>query len=209
MLHALLLVAAMATGPATTPALAPAPAPRTPLPAVAARPATTTFPAAARPLAPAARAARRLPLELVAPAERADSVVVEKGVRRLTLYRRGTAIRSYLVALGRNPVGAKQVQGDGRTPEGLYRISVRNARSRYHLGLRISYPSDADRARAAAIGATAGGDVMLHGLPPAYAAVGAAHRAADWTEGCVALTDAEIEEIWRLVPVGTPIEIRR
>ncbi len=138
----------------------------------------------------------------------ADSIVVEKGSRRMTLYRDGEPVRRYRVALGGQPTGAKRVRGDRRTPEGVYRIDYRNPDSRYHLALHISYPSAADRARAARLGRPPGGDVMIHGLPPAYRAVGAAHRAYDWTNGCVAVSDEEIEEIWRAVPVGTPVQIK-
>ncbi len=138
----------------------------------------------------------------------ADSIVVEKAARTLTLYRRGLAVRAYYVALGGSPVGDKVRAGDGRTPEGLFRIEARNPKSRFHLALRISYPSAAHRARAAALGVSPGGDIMVHGLPPAFASYGREHRQTDWTEGCIALTNAEIEEIYRSVPVGSPIEIR-
>jgi murein L,D-transpeptidase YafK len=138
----------------------------------------------------------------------ADSVVVEKGARRLTLLRGGQPLRIYYVALGRNPVGDKQRLGDGRTPEGVYRIESRNANSRYYRALRISYPDPAHARRARSLGVSPGGDIMIHGLPNGKGGVGAAHRAADWTEGCIALTNQEIDEIWRAVPDGTPIEIR-
>jgi murein L,D-transpeptidase YafK len=138
----------------------------------------------------------------------ADRIVVEKGRRRLTLLRNGVAVRRYSVALGQNPVGAKRRRGDMRTPEGTYSIEARVERSRYHLALRISYPSAADVARARALGVSPGGDIMIHGLPNGRGSVGAAHRQVDWTEGCIAVTNEEIEEIWRAVPLGTVIEIR-
>jgi murein L,D-transpeptidase YafK len=157
----------------------------------------------------AARAAAPVRPRPAAPARFvADSIVVEKGARTLTLFRAGEPVRVYQVALGRNPVGHKERVGDYRTPEGLYRIEGRNPQSRYHLSLRISYPAAADRARAARLGVSPGGDIMVHGLPKAYAHVGAAHRADDWTEGCIAVTNEEIEEIWGAVPVGTPIHIK-
>ncbi|HEX6051491.1 MAG TPA: L,D-transpeptidase family protein, partial [Gemmatimonadaceae bacterium] len=137
-----------------------------------------------------------------------DSLVVDKSDRRLTLYYRGSPVRTYLVALGTQPVGDKVRRGDGRTPEGLFRIEARNPRSRYHLALRISYPDAAHAARARALGVSPGGDIMIHGLPKRQAWVGAAHRDFDWTEGCIAVTNAEIEEIWQAVPVGTPIHIK-
>lgn len=138
----------------------------------------------------------------------ADSLVLDKSDRRLTLYNRGQVVKTYDVALGKNPVGPKQRRGDGRTPEGLYFIGGRNPSSKYHLSLRVSYPAESDRVRAAKLGVTAGGDIMIHGLPPAFATVGALHRQQDWTEGCVAVTNEEIEEIWRSVPNGAWILIK-
>jgi murein L,D-transpeptidase YafK len=138
----------------------------------------------------------------------ADSIVVEKSEHRLSLYRNGTLVRQYLVALGAQPVGDKVRLGDNRTPEGVFRIEARNPQSRYHRALRISYPDAAHRARAQALGVSPGGDIMIHGLPKRQAWVGAAHRDFDWTEGCIAVTNAEIEEIWSAVPVGTPIHIK-
>jgi murein L,D-transpeptidase YafK len=133
--------------------------------------------------------------------------VVHKAKRELALYRRGSLVRTYLVALGQQPVGDKVRRGDMRTPEGLFRIEARNPRSRYHLALRISYPDLAHAERARSLGVSAGGDIMIHGLPKKFATVGAAHRDFDWTEGCIAVTNEEIEEIWAAVPVGTPIHI--
>ena len=138
----------------------------------------------------------------------ADSIVVEKSRHQLLLYRKGTPVRRYLVALGEQPVGDKVSVGDMRTPEGLFHIEARNPASRYHRALRISYPDAAHRARAQALGVSPGGDIMIHGLPKRQAWVGAAHRDFDWTEGCIAVTNEEIEEIWSAVPVGTPIHIK-
>ena len=138
----------------------------------------------------------------------ADSMVLDKSDRTLTMYSRGKKVKAYDVALGRNPVGTKLQRGDGRTPEGLYSINARNPGSKYHLSLRISYPSATDRARAMRHGASPGGDIMIHGLAPAFATVGALHRQQDWTEGCIAVTNAEIEEIWRAVPNGARILIQ-
>jgi murein L,D-transpeptidase YafK len=138
----------------------------------------------------------------------ADSIVLDKSDRTLTMFSRGVQVKQYDVALGKNPVGDKVRRGDGRTPEGLYFIEGRNPGSKYHLSLRISYPSADDRTSAARRGFTPGGDIMIHGLPPAFATVGALHRQQDWTEGCVAVTNAEIEEIWRAVPNGAKILIR-
>jgi murein L,D-transpeptidase YafK len=138
----------------------------------------------------------------------ADSIVVEKSAHRLSLYQRGMAVRTYLVALGQQPVGDKVRIGDLRTPEGSFRIEARNPASRYHRSRRISYPDAAHRAKARALGVSPGGDIMIHGLPARQAYVGAAHRDFDWTEGCIAVTNEEIEEIWSAVPVGTPIHIK-
>lgn len=132
--------------------------------------------------------------------ERADEIRVDKSERRMQLLRGGTVIRTYRILLGDAPVGHKRQQGDERTPEGRYRITFRNDKSRFHLSLRVSYPNEADRAQALARGVDPGGDIMIHGgTPPGYG--------SDWTDGCIALTDREIEEVWRLVPVNTPISI--
>jgi murein L,D-transpeptidase YafK len=138
----------------------------------------------------------------------ADSILVDKSDRKLTLFYRGEEVKTYDIALGRNPVGDKTRRGDGRTPEGLYFIEGRNPQSKYHLSLRVSYPTSSQRARAAQRGVSAGGDIMIHGLPDAFASVGALHRQQDWTEGCVAVTNQEIEEIWGAVPNGAKILIR-
>jgi murein L,D-transpeptidase YafK len=138
----------------------------------------------------------------------ADSLVLDKSARKLTLFERGREVQSYEVALGPNPVGAKTRRGDGRTPEGLYYLEGRNPQSKYHLALRVSYPNANDRARAASRGVSPGGDIMIHGLPKAFASVGALHRQQDWTEGCIALTNEEIEELWRNVAPGARILIK-
>jgi murein L,D-transpeptidase YafK len=138
----------------------------------------------------------------------ADRILVEKSLRRLTLMRGGIPVRQYAIALGQNPVGHKERRGDMRTPEGTYRIEARVDRSRFHLALRISYPNAEDLARAREQDVSPGGDIMIHGLPNGQSEVGAAHREFDWTEGCIAVTDEEIEEIWRAAPLGTVIEIR-
>lgn len=139
---------------------------------------------------------------------RADLVVIEKSKRTLTLFRRGRPLRTYTVALGSNPAGHKEQEGDGRTPEGRYVIDFHKRDSSFHRALHISYPNAADRRSARARGVSPGGDIMIHGLPNGMGAIGKAHRLRDWTEGCVAVTNDEIEEIWAAVPDGTPIEIR-
>jgi murein L,D-transpeptidase YafK len=138
----------------------------------------------------------------------ADSIVIEKKARRLTLYHQGRPLRSYLVALGANPVGDKRIAGDRRTPEGLFSIDGKNDKSDFHLALHISYPDSAHRARAESLGASPGGDILIHGLRNGQGSSGAFHRTVDWTDGCIALTDEEIEGVWSAVSVGTPVEIK-
>jgi murein L,D-transpeptidase YafK len=138
----------------------------------------------------------------------ADSIVVEKAKRTLTLYLGGQPVRTYAIALGTQPVGDKVKIGDGRTPEGLFHIDFKNPQSKYHMALHISYPDVSHLQRAEALGVAPGGDIMIHGLPPRYASIGAAHVKYNWTEGCIAVTDSEIEEIFRAVPDGSPIQIK-
>ncbi len=145
-------------------------------------------------------AAAESSLDLAPAAERADAIHVYKSVRKMDLLRDGKVIHSYRIRLGGAPIGPKREQGDQRTPEGEYRISYRNAASRFHLSLRISYPSAEDLRQARSRGADPGGDIMIHGGS-------APGDLRDWTEGCIAVTNAEIEEIWRLVPVGTRVRI--
>jgi murein L,D-transpeptidase YafK len=139
---------------------------------------------------------------------RADLVVVDKSERRLTLFRGGRELRSYRVALGPSPEGHKREQGDGRTPEGRYVIDWRNAKSAFHRSLHVSYPNASDRRDARRRGVDPGGAIMIHGLPDGMGWLGAEHVATDWTLGCIAVTNEEIEEIWRVVRDGTAIELR-
>jgi len=136
--------------------------------------------------------------------EMADMVVIFKGSRRLYLYRDGKPIRRFTIALGWAPEGDKQFEGDGRTPEGTYYIDRLNPNSQFHLSLGISYPDPNDRAAAAAAGVDPGGDIFIHGSDGRRPN----RRPDDWTAGCIAVTNAEIEEIWQRVPVGTPIVIQ-
>ena len=139
----------------------------------------------------------------------ADSIVIEKRAHRLTLFHMGRPLRTYLVALGSEPGLDKVSAGDRRTPEGLFSVEARNANSHYHLALRLSYPDVRHRTIAEQLGVSPGGDIMIHGLPNGRHKVGAFHRTKDWTNGCIALTDEEIDEIWSAVPVGTPVEIKK
>jgi hypothetical protein len=138
----------------------------------------------------------------------ADSIVVEKGERRLTLFYRGIPVRKYRVALGKNPVGDKISIGDYKTPEGLYYIIGRNPFSKFYKSLEISYPDSAHEVRAAELGVHPGGNIMIHGLPAHQAQLGAEHALTDWTEGCIAVTNSEIDELWRAVVLGAYIHIK-
>ena len=142
------------------------------------------------------------------PGVMADHIIVVKSKHTMTLMQHDRVLKTYKVALGTVPVGAKQKHGDHKTPEGDYTINAKNAHSQFYLALRISYPNAADRKRAHTLGVSPGGDIMIHGLMPEYAYLGALHRETDWTDGCIAVTNQEIEEIWNLVPVGTKVEIR-
>ena len=138
----------------------------------------------------------------------AERIVVEKAARTLSLYSGNRRVTTYKIALGRNPIGHKQREGDGRTPEGVYTIDWRKRDSAFHRALHISYPSAQDRGRARRQGVSPGGAIMIHGLPNRMGAIGRAHLLRDWTDGCIAVTNDEIEEIWRVIPDGTRIEIK-
>lgn len=138
----------------------------------------------------------------------ADYILVEKSLKRLILFAGDKEIKSYRIALGRNPKGPKLKEGDQRTPEGRYIIDSRNVDSRFHLALHISYPNEIDREITDLAGVSPGGNIMVHGTGDEYAWMGKFHTLLNWTEGCIAVTNYEIEEIWRLVPDGTVIEIR-
>ena len=129
------------------------------------------------------------------------SVQVHKADRKMYLLHHGRVLKSYDIALGFAPEGHKQFEGDGKTPEGAYYITHRNPRSQVHLSLGISYPNPADRAFAEAAGKQPGGDIFIHGGPPRPVAV------RDWTAGCIAVTDKEMERIYSMVKPGTPIHI--
>ena len=142
------------------------------------------------------------------PDARVDSLVVQKSQRTLLAYSKGSLLRTYRVSLGRDPVGPKQRQGDRRTPEGRYFIDAHNPNSSYHRALHVSYQSPGDTARAHAAGYDPGGEIMVHGIRNGLGWIGRAHLLVDWTVGCVAMTDPEIDELYRIVPDGTPIDLR-
>jgi murein L,D-transpeptidase YafK len=141
------------------------------------------------------------------PDQKADLVVVYKAKRELQLLHHGRVIRRYDVALGRNPEGHKRMEGDGRTPEGVYQIDWRNPASNFHRALHVSYPLPRDLPSAARWGVSPGGLIMVHGLPNGFDRDYVGHPERDWTNGCIALTNDEIDEIWSLVDDGTTIII--
>jgi murein L,D-transpeptidase YafK len=140
--------------------------------------------------------------------EKTDSILILKKDHVMELLAAGTVIRTYKVALGQGGLAAKEREGDARTPEGRYSIDAKYEHSAYHKALHLSYPNPQDRERAAELGVRPGGAIMIHGLPNGEGWIGARHRLVDWTLGCIAVTDDEMDEVWKLVPVGTPVEIR-
>ena len=141
--------------------------------------------------------------------QKADRVIVLKGERRLVLMRDDRVLKIYDIALGRYPKGPKRRKGDAKTPEGTYTIDYRldSDRSKFYRALHISYPSVTDKARAEATGQNPGGQIMIHGLPLDWTAKQLDHPRLDWTQGCIAVINREIDEIWQLVSDGTTIEI--
>lgn len=137
----------------------------------------------------------------------ADKVVVLKGKRELQLWRGTEMLQSFRVALGRQPKGHKVFEGDGRTPEGEYLLKGWKSDSRFYRAMHISYPNSTDRARADDLGLSPGGAIMLHGLATEIEDWGGDHYLFNWTEGCIALTNDEMDIIWQRVRPGTPIEI--
>jgi len=211
---AVLLAGAPVAGPALASGgerLAESAVPVVPVPAP--RPAVTDAVGEAGPGGPAVVVDRSVLARVAAiaaatPTGPADELIVDKSDRRLFLMRDGAVLRSYRVALGREPVGHKRMSGDGRTPEGRYHITGLNPASRFHLSLAISYPDAEDVAFAREAGLNPGGDIVIHGLAPENAAMGSLANYVDWTEGCIAVHNEAIEEIAALTPVGTPIVIR-
>jgi murein L,D-transpeptidase YafK len=144
---------------------------------------------------------------LIAPPQQAMRIVVEKSTHTLTLYHDLTQLQSYKVSLG-SKSGPKQQAGDRKTPEGLYIVDAKNSSSKFHHAFHLSYPNAQDIARAKKLGVDPGGDIEIHGQMNSLAWLGTLSRHFDWTAGCIALTDDEIDAIWPIVPVGTPVEIK-
>lgn len=138
---------------------------------------------------------------------KADRVVIKKSERKLFLLKNDEVIKTYNVALGQNPLGDKKFEGDARTPEGSYIIDLRNPNSKFYLSLHISYPDEQDIIEARRLGVPPGGAIMIHGMPNYYDRKELEARGKDWTNGCIAVKDSEIEEIWNMVADNTPIDI--
>lgn len=137
-----------------------------------------------------------------------DRILVLKSERKLHLLSRGSIVRTMDIALGLMPNGPKRREGDYRTPEGHYVIEARNPNSDFFLSLKVSYPNASDRAQAAAAGVDPGGMIMIHGLPNQPKHDEAMYEGWDWTDGCIAVSNSDMVDLWRLIPLATPIEIR-
>ena len=136
-----------------------------------------------------------------------DKVFVDKSARVLQLLSDSKVIKTYHVALGGNPIGHKQKQGDQRTPNGAYTLDYKNEKSKYYRSIHVSYPNAADKARAKKLGVNPGGDIMIHGQKNGFGQLAVITQRLDWTEGCIAVTNDEMDEIMAAVKVGTTIEI--
>jgi murein L,D-transpeptidase YafK len=137
----------------------------------------------------------------------ADEVLVLKSQRKLYLMQGGKILKRYKVSLGGHPVGPKTREGDRKTPEGKYILDWHNTESQFYKSIHISYPNENDLARAEKLGVPPGGDLFIHGQPNDF--TGPGKQAGDWTDGCIAVSNEEMDEIWRAVADGTPIEIKR
>ncbi len=141
-------------------------------------------------------------------AEKADHILVEKSKHLLTLFKKGKPIASYHVVFGGNPIGHKQQEGDNRTPEGRYILDSKNSKSRFTKSIHISYPNKTDIANAKSRRVSPGGDIMIHGQPNGYGWAAEATQRTNWTLGCIALTNEDMEKVWQSVAVPTSIEIK-
>ena len=137
-----------------------------------------------------------------------DKILVLKSQRQLQIFAQGKLISKFTISLGKNPIGHKEFEGDSRTPEGIYFINTKNPNSHYHKNLGVSYPNAADIANAQKLGKSPGGDIKIHGLRNGTGFIGKFHRWYDWTAGCIALTDDEIDALYGHISVGTLIEIK-
>lgn len=137
-----------------------------------------------------------------------NRIVIEKQQRKMIVYHQNQPIKEYKIVLGSQPIGPKERQGDGKTPEGTYKIVSKNVHSRFHRSLKISYPNNDDQKRALKNHVSCGNDIMIHGIQNGLGWIGRAHLFIDWTKGCIAVTNPEIDEIFKSTPIGTPVEIR-
>ena len=137
-----------------------------------------------------------------------DKIVVYKSKRKMEVYADDNLLKTYTIALGKNPMGHKQFEGDNRTPEGAYTINARNPNSDYHKNLGVSYPDETDKANAGKLGKSPGGHIKIHGLRNGRGYIGKFHRLKDWTAGCIAVTNAEIDELYTAVKTDAIIDIR-
>ena len=135
-------------------------------------------------------------------------LVVMKSKRQMWAYNQDTLVKIYPISLGKSPIGHKQFEGDKKTPEGIYRINERNPNSAYHKNLGISYPNAEDKAYALSQGKSPGGLIKIHGLPNKFPDIGRQHLRKDWTDGCIAVTNEEIDELFNAVVHNAEIDIR-
>lgn len=136
-------------------------------------------------------------------------IVVEKSKRQLSVYNNNEKLKTYKISLGKNPIGHKQFEGDGKTPEGIYYIDGKNPKSRYFLNLGISYPDEKDKEYAAEHNKSAGGDIKIHGLPNGFSMAKPLFDIyGDWTQGCIAVSNEDIAELYEIIDIGTKIEIK-
>jgi murein L,D-transpeptidase YafK len=138
-----------------------------------------------------------------------DKIIVEKSKRKMFVYSNGELLKTYKISLGKKPTGTKEFEGDNKTPEGLYFINDKNPNSKFHKNLGISYPNEKDIENSKKTGQKPGGQIKIHGLNNKYNWIGKAHLLMDWTAGCIAVTNNEIDELYNAVPIGTQIEIRK
>lgn len=148
-----------------------------------------------------------MPTVALAKIKPVDEVLVYKSKNLMQLKRNGRVVKSYKVVFGKNPIGHKQYEGDQRTPEGRYTLNWKKKNSTYYRAIQVSYPNAADRARAKRMGRSAGGAIMIHGQKPHWKGIEKYLTRMNWTDGCIAVTNPEMDEIWAMVNPGTPIEI--
>jgi murein L,D-transpeptidase YafK len=139
---------------------------------------------------------------------KAERIVIEKSKHLMTVYALNKPIATFQIALGQEPVGPKTCAGDNRTPEGIYTVTDHKADSNFYLALRLSYPSPKDITNAKKLNCKPGNNIMIHGLPKRFIKLGRAHREVDWTHGCIAVNNQEMDQLWTMVSKGTTVEIR-